>query len=88
MRSLVYSLELEVERFCPRSTERLIVPVDQQGRSPACRAHDRGKRLVDLVPGDWIVHHRRRYRIKTVASSGPCGVSSGSGGTAGVPRDA
>jgi hypothetical protein len=88
MRSLVYSLELEVERFCPRTTQRLIVPVDQQGRSPACRAHDRGKRLVDLVPGDWIVHHRRRYRIKTVASFGPCEVASELGDSSGVARGA
>jgi hypothetical protein len=67
MRSLVYSLEFELERFCPQTTQRLIVPVDQEGRSPHCRALDRNKRLVDLVPGDWIVHTRHRYRVKTVA---------------------
>jgi hypothetical protein len=66
MRSLVYSLEFELERFCPRTTQRLIVPVDPEGRSPYCRARDGNKRLVDLVAGDWIVHNRHRYRIKTV----------------------
>jgi hypothetical protein len=67
MRSLVYSLEFELERMCPRTTQRLIVPVDPDGRSPYCRAQDRNKRLVDLVEGDWIVHNRHRYRVKTVA---------------------
>ncbi|HEX4072644.1 MAG TPA: hypothetical protein VHX68_15795 [Planctomycetaceae bacterium] len=66
MRSLVYSLEFELERLCPPTTQRLIVPVDREGQSPYCHAQDRNKRLVDLVPGDWIVHIRHRYRIKTV----------------------
>jgi len=48
MRSLVYSLEFELERFRPMTTQLLIVPVDCEGRSPYCRAHDRNKRLVDL----------------------------------------
>jgi hypothetical protein len=67
MRRLVYSLEFELELFRPRTTHRLIVTVDPDGRSPYCRAHDRAKRVVDLVPGDWIVHNRRRFRIKAVA---------------------
>lgn len=67
MRSLVYSLEIELELFRPRTTHRLIVPLDPDGRSPHWRPQDRSKRLVDLVPGDWIVHNRRRYRVKTVA---------------------
>lgn len=66
MRSLVYSLEFELERFRSPTTQRLIVPVDPDGRSPYCRAYDRSKRLVDLVAGDWIVHNRHRYRIRTV----------------------
>ena len=67
MRSLVYSLEFELERLCPRTTQRLIVPVDPEGQSPYCHPSDRSKRLVDLVAGDWIVHNRHRYRVKTVA---------------------
>ena len=67
MRSLVYSLEFELERLCPRTTQRLIVPVDPEGQSPYCHPQDRSKRLVDLVAGDWIVHNRHRYRVKTVA---------------------
>jgi hypothetical protein len=66
MRSLVYSLEFELERMCPRTTQCLIVPVDPEGQSPYCHAQDRSKRLVDLVAGDWIVHNRHRYRVKTV----------------------
>ena len=67
MRSLVYSLEFELELLRQRTTHRLIVPLDADGRSPYCRPQERGKRIVDLVPGDWIVHNRRRYRIKAVA---------------------
>jgi len=51
MRSFLYSLEFELERFRPLTMQRLIVPVDREGRSPYCRAHDRSKRVVDLVPG-------------------------------------
>lgn len=67
MRSLVYSLEFELERLCPPTTQQLIVPVDPDGRSPYWHAQDRNKRLVDLVAGDWIVDNRHRYRVKTVA---------------------
>lgn len=81
MRSLLYSLEFELERFRPLTTQRLIVPVDREGRSPYCRAHDRSKRVVDLVPGDWIVHNRRRYRIKTVAPLPSRAVANESGGS-------
>jgi hypothetical protein len=81
MRSLVYSLEFELERFRPLTTQWLIVPVDREGQSPYCRAHDRNKRLVDLVPGDWIVHSRRRYRIKTVTPFRSSEVASDLGGS-------
>lgn len=81
MRSLVYSLEFELERFCPPTTQRLIVPVDREGRSPYCRAQDRDKRLVDLMPGDWIVHNRHRYRVKTVVPFRSCAVANDFGGT-------
>ncbi len=67
MRSLVYSLEFELEMLKARTTHRLIVPVNEDGRSPYWRAHERNKRLVDVGPGDWIVHNCRRYRVKTVA---------------------
>jgi hypothetical protein len=67
MRSLVYSLEFELEMLKARTTHRLIVPVNEDGRSPHWRAHERTKRLVDVGPGDWIVHNFRRYRVKTVA---------------------
>jgi len=67
MRSLVYSLEFELEMLRARTTHRLIVPVNEDGRSPHGRAHELNKRLVDVGPGDWIVHNRRRYRVKTVA---------------------
>jgi hypothetical protein len=67
MRSLVYSLEFELEMLKARTTHRLIVPINEDGRSPHWRAHERNKRLVDVGPGDWIVHNYRRYRVKTVA---------------------
>ncbi|HXY32909.1 MAG TPA: hypothetical protein VEI07_01700 [Planctomycetaceae bacterium] len=67
MRSLVYSLEFELETLKTRTTHQLIVPVNEDGRSPHWRAHESHKRLVDLAPGDWIVHNCRRYRVKRVA---------------------
>jgi hypothetical protein len=67
MRSLVYSLEFELETLKARTTHWLIVPVNEDGRSPYWRPHERHKRLVDVGPGDWIVHNCRRYRVKTVA---------------------
>lgn len=81
MRSLVYSLEFELERMCPRTTQRLIVPVDQEGQSPYCRAHDRSKRLVDLVAGDWLVHNRHHYRVKAVVPFRSREVESDFGGS-------
>lgn len=62
---LVYSLRFDHESG--RSTTlQLVAPVDGAGHSRHCRPLNRRKRVVDLGPGDHVLHRGRVYRIQGV----------------------
>jgi hypothetical protein len=63
---LIYSLRLDLERAKPGKAVQLIAPVDRAGHSRLCRPLNRHKRLVDLGPGDHVLHRGRVYRIQGV----------------------
>jgi hypothetical protein len=63
---LIYSLRLSLEPSRPGSSLELIAPVDGEGASRHCRPLNRKKRLVDLGPGDHVLHRGRVYKIQDV----------------------
>jgi len=58
-------LELETPPPAPRS---LLVWLDANGdaKPPYCRPLDESKRMVDIGPGDWILHHGKPRQVKSV----------------------
>lgn len=66
MPTIIYSLQFELEPAKPGTSLSLIAPLDRFGRGKHCRPATAGKRLVDVQPGDWILHRGRRYHVTGV----------------------
>jgi hypothetical protein len=63
---LVYSLRFDHESGSSGTTLQLVAPVDGAGHSRHCRPLNRRKRVVDLGPGDHVLHRGKVYRIEDV----------------------
>jgi hypothetical protein len=59
-------VDLEPDPSKPGSCRSLIVWLHPDGSSWPTRPIDRGKKIVDVEPGDWIVNRGRRFQVKAV----------------------
>lgn len=70
-------IDLEPDPPQPGSCRSLIVWLRPDGSSWSTRPIDRGKKIVDVEPGDWIVNLGRRFQVKAVTPYRSHDVSDG-----------
>jgi hypothetical protein len=63
---LICCLQFSLFTPQPKGCVLLLAWLDAAGNSPHCRAVERGKRVVDLGPGDRIWHRGKTYIIEAV----------------------
>ena len=59
-------IDLEPDPERPGSSRFLVAWLDSAGNARYTRPLDKWKRLVDVLPGDWVRNHGRRFQVKAV----------------------